>query len=284
MINFYNQVPSIYTSASRDFQYLSWLINIVLNSVKHNVDDLYDLPYVGHDPKISELLALTLGFKIKRNYDKNQLTALVSILPSILKYKGTQKAVEMAAEALITASGALGDTTCRVENGELIIILPEGHVDTALFVDLLDYIVPAGMTCRIIRQDIVDSELKTYVQQTDDLQYGIINDLDWTNTGLSSGLSVMYDLVDTELTEGGMPAQVVFMSSSYPMANIKTIEEGKIAVNAGLFDNTVIPIISGSEIKEDDTVALYVTKEGNLFLISCSKSKGNNSLKTDFSL
>ena len=44
MIKFYEQVPAVYPSASRDFQYLCWLIDIVLNSVKHNVDDLYDLP------------------------------------------------------------------------------------------------------------------------------------------------------------------------------------------------------------------------------------------------
>ena len=54
MINLYNQVPTVYTSTSRDFQYLSWLYNIVLNSVKHNVDALYDLPKVQTDNKLIE--------------------------------------------------------------------------------------------------------------------------------------------------------------------------------------------------------------------------------------
>ena len=76
MIKFANQVPSVYPSASRDFQYLGWLIDIVLNSVKHNVDDLYDLPNNQADIKLTELLALTLGFKVKRNYDQKQLSAL----------------------------------------------------------------------------------------------------------------------------------------------------------------------------------------------------------------
>ena len=71
MIKFREQVPSVYTNASRDFQYLSWLIDVVLNSVKHNVDTIYDLPNVKHDAKLSELLAMTLGFKVKRNYDQN---------------------------------------------------------------------------------------------------------------------------------------------------------------------------------------------------------------------
>ena len=88
MIKFKNLVPSVYPNASRDFQYLCWLIDIVLNSVKHTVDDLYDLPNSKADPKLTELLAMTLGFKVKRNYDQDQLRALVAALPRILKYKG----------------------------------------------------------------------------------------------------------------------------------------------------------------------------------------------------
>ena len=108
MINLSSQVPSIYPKASRDFQYLGWLTDIVLNSVKHNVDSLYSLPLTAGNTRLTELLAMTLGFTIKRNYDKKQLSALVSVLPSILKYKGTEKAIVIAAEAIIKASGTGG--------------------------------------------------------------------------------------------------------------------------------------------------------------------------------
>jgi hypothetical protein len=194
MINFYNQVPSVYTNASRDFQYLSWLINIVLNSVKHNVDDIYDVPNVGHDPKLSELLALTLGFKVKRNYDQKQLAALVAILPSILKYKGTVKAVKMAVEALVTASGALGDDYCKLNGAHLDVWLPEDlSIDTTLFTDLLDYILPAGTTCRIIRKNITDRKLANIeVGYYDTLHYDVVGDLTWEKNNLSTGLSGLF--------------------------------------------------------------------------------------------
>ena len=197
MINFYDQVPSIYPSASRDFQYLSWLINIVLNSVKHNVDDLYNLPKVGFDSKLSELFALTLGFKIKRNYDQKQLAALAAILPSILKYKGTEKAIKMAAEALITASGALGDTKYEVtDSREVTIKLPKDiTIDITLFLDLLDYILPAGMTCRVTRKDEEERKLPNiYVRHRDEVFYEIKEDLSWEDNNLSSGLSGLFNL------------------------------------------------------------------------------------------
>ena len=171
MIKLANQVPSVYTSASRDFQYISWLIDIVLNSVKHNVDDVYNLPNNSADPKLTELLALTLGFKVKRNYNKEQLAALVAALPRILKYKGTKMAVDMAGNALISASGASGDflsETCEdandVPKGEIRVTFPVGLVDITLFIDLLDYILPAGMTCHIVRKN---QEKRTYATELD---------------------------------------------------------------------------------------------------------------------
>ena len=143
MIKFYDQVPSVYPNASRDFQYLCWLIDIVLNNVKHNVDDMYDLPNSKTDPRLTELLAMTLGFKVKRNYNQKQLAALVAALPKILKYKGTETAITYAGNALIAASGAIGNFKSKIVDGELQVTLPEDLVDTAL-VRITRLLIPAG--------------------------------------------------------------------------------------------------------------------------------------------
>ncbi len=194
MIKFQDQVPSVYPSASRDFQYLCWLINIVLNSVKHNVDDIYDLPNSKMDARFTELLAMTLGFKVKRNYDQNQLRALVAALPRILKYKGTKAAVDMAGRALIAASGAVGNCSSRVENGTLIVPLPVNLVDISLFTDLLVYILPAGMTYRIERENKVEPDISTKLAYRDALLAAGVLDLDWDeDTQTSKGLSSLFD-------------------------------------------------------------------------------------------
>jgi hypothetical protein len=264
MINFYNQVPSVYPSASRDFQYLSWLINIVLNSVKHNVDDLYDLPKTNADPKIAELLALTLGFKIKRNYDQKQLAALVAILPSILRYKGTINAVKMAAEALLTAAGSLGDTECTEDDTgtQLEVVLPKDLVDTTLFMDLLDYILPAGMTCRIIRQTQKKQPLDNiHVRHSDFVQYEVHDDLGWDNAaGTGTGLATLFD------TTQGAPEVT---------ANFKAFGD---VLNTGLLNNTVIPVLRDAELLPvpdspavDDNLVALRSRDNKLLLDKSGK-------------
>jgi hypothetical protein len=158
MINIKNQVPSIYYDASRDFQILGHLYEIVLNYSKTNADMLYLLPNgVETDTRAIELLATTLGFKLRRNYDKAQLSALVSIFPRLLKIKGTVKAIELAGNALVKASGVPGNFTCdtsEMENHILIIKIPIELADITLFIDLLPYIMPFGISVSIVRTTV----------------------------------------------------------------------------------------------------------------------------------
>ena len=225
MIKFANQVPSVYPSASRDFQYLCWLIDIVLNSVKHNVDDIYDLPNNQADHKLTELLAMTLGFKVKRNYDKNQLRALVAALPRILKYKGTKTAIDMAGNALIMASGASGDFYSEMVDGELRVTFPVNLVDISLFMDLLEYILPAGMTCHIVRENRVKRNFTTKLDVNNVLIAGLVPDLDTSNN--TAGLSNIFD------AGSSVPAFTNYFIDS----------DDTININVGLLDNSIIPIL-----------------------------------------
>lgn len=235
MIDFYKQVPSVYTNTSRDFQYLSWLINIVLNSVKHNVDTLYELPNVKANPALVEILALTLGFKVKRNYDQKQLVALVSIIPSILKYKGTKEAVTLVGEALINASGTEGDFDCAVNNNLLEITLPKALIDVSLFIDLLPYILPAGMTYRIIRKNQIQERYST------DFSYYDIPKADWKpdlvwdeNERTATGLASLFDIPKNDNGD--------VLIDTPEFANYKNTTDG-VALNVDLLDNTVIPVL-----------------------------------------
>jgi hypothetical protein len=233
MIKFYNQVPSIYPNASRDFQYLSWLIDIVLNSVKHNVDDLYDLPNSKTDPRLTELLALTLGFKVRRSYDQSQLRALVAALPGILRYKGTKIAVDMAGNALIATSGATGHFQSEVKDGELEVIFPENLVDISLFTDLLPYVLPAGMTCHIIRTNRVVSKLTTELGYQDTVLAEWLPDLDWngdnqTSSGLANLFEVGRDISDFANYLSGDNTEAKALTECF---------------TGGLLDNTIIPTV-----------------------------------------
>jgi hypothetical protein len=230
MINFYNQVPSVYPNLSRDFQYLSWLINIVLNSVKHNVDGLYDLPNVKGDTRLAELLAMTLGFKVKRVYDQKQLAALVSIIPNILKYKGTKTAVILAGKALINAAGATGDFDCELKNGVLEVNLPKELIDVTLFMDLLPYILPAGTTCHITRKTVHETHYETDVYYYGDSIADVHEDFSWDESAQESvGLTGLFNVDNPNAKPN--------------FAFYKEGIGGTPVLNAGLLDNTIIPVL-----------------------------------------
>ena len=240
MIKFREQVPSVYPNASRDFQYLCWLIDIVLNSVKHNVDDLYCLPNTANDPKLTELLAMSLGFKVKRNYDQKQLTALVEVLPRVLKYKGTYTAISIAGKALVAASGASGGVNIEANGGELKVSLPKNLVDISLFIDLLPYILPAGMTCRIIRTDRLHEGYNTEVGYQDTMMADLVQDITWDSYKYKlGGISKMFE-VGRHLPEFG---------------NFRRDDDGTISeesLNYGLLSNTIIPAVYQPFAKDSD--------------------------------
>lgn len=167
MISIKNQVPSIYYDASRDFQVLGHLYEVVLNYVKTNADMLYLLPSgITEDTRVIELLATTLGFKLRRNYDKAQLAALVSIFPQLLKIKGTLRAVNLAGDALVKASGVPGMFASEIKDHVLTIRIPIELSDITLFLDLLPYILPFGLRVSIVRNTIIKHELTTSVGAT----------------------------------------------------------------------------------------------------------------------
>ncbi len=160
MINLKNQVPGIYYDASRDFQLLGHLYEVVLNYAKTNTDMLYLLPNgIEADTRTTELLATTLGFKLRRNYDKEQLAALVSIFPQLLKIKGTQRAVDLAGNALVKASGIPGVFSSEITNNILTIKIPIELSDITLFIDLLPYILPFGIRVAIVRTTTIKQEV-----------------------------------------------------------------------------------------------------------------------------
>ena len=167
MINIKDQVPSIYYDASRDFQILGHLYEVVLNYSKTNADMLYLLPNgIEADTRSTELLATTLGFKLRRNYDKEQLAALVSILPRLLKIKGTLKAVNLVGNAMLKVSGVTGSFDSKIEDHVLTIKIPIELSDITLFLDLLPYILPFGIRVSILRNTVIKQKAELPIGTT----------------------------------------------------------------------------------------------------------------------
>ena len=152
MIKLQKYTPDVYYNESRDFQLIGRLYDIVLNYVKTNVDLLYNLPLSDDmDDQFVGLLGLTLGFKPKHKYTSKHLKAICSVLAQIMKYKGTVKAVTLACNAIFQSEGSRETSDCVLDGTTLNIYFPADFSDNNLLNDLLDYILPAGMSVNIIK-------------------------------------------------------------------------------------------------------------------------------------
>lgn len=169
MIRLQDLTPEVYYSQSRDFQFIGRLYDLVLNYSKTNASNLYNLPIGKNmDEQLLNLLALTLGFKPTKNYNSKQLRAICSVLPTILRHKGSIQALVLATNALLAAEGVKQalDYTVHPKEGITLYVAQELD-DLTLFTDLLDYLLPAGLNCNIIKESQLLSTMETTFKLSD---------------------------------------------------------------------------------------------------------------------
>ena len=219
LIKFQDLTPEVYYKRSRDFQYIGRLFDLVLNNAKMNTDIISSLPLnPDMDPRLLDLLALTLGFKSKHEYNTKQLAALCSIFPFVLRNKGSKLAIETACNALLNAEGITKEASVEVSNQTVSIFLPSGLSDLNLLKDLLNYILPAGMSCSIVREaTLVPPSSTTLVSYND----YVVN---YTNTS-------------SDLWTEAKKKSVILQQTDTDAANAK---KQRAKDHAGVFINTSI--------------------------------------------
>ena len=222
LIKFQDLTPEVYYKRSRDFQYIGRLFDLVLNNAKMNTDIISSLPLnPDMDPRLLDLLALTLGFKSKHEYNTKQLAALCSIFPFVLRNKGSKLAIETACNALLNAEGITKEASIEVSNQTVSIFLPSELSDLNLLKDLLNYILPAGMSCSIVQEaTLVPPSSTTLVNYQD----YVVN---YTNTSKESK-----DLWD-EVTS----KSIILKQTG---TNATSAKEQRAKDHAGVFVNTSI--------------------------------------------
>ena len=170
MIKLQDLTPKVYYDYSRDFQFIGRLYDLVLNSVKTNAANLYNLPCGKNmDEQLLNLLALTLGFKItKQQYNSKQLRAICESLPTILKHKGSIQALVLAVNVLLAAEGITQSLDYEVIPKQGVVLgVAQELEDLTLLEDLLDYLLPAGLSCTIIKKSKLVTTTTTILNLSD---------------------------------------------------------------------------------------------------------------------
>lgn len=160
MIKTQNLVPEVYYNHSRDFQLLGHLYELIFNYIKTNIDVINNIRLLDQTVvEMLDLLTATLGFKKLHEYDVKQLSGLCSIFSEILKCKGTKRSIELVIQMLLNIEGINAMYEVNVsdidEDYVITIQIPPQLKNLSLLYDVLDYILPAGISCSIIRLDIL---------------------------------------------------------------------------------------------------------------------------------
>lgn len=170
MIKLQDLTPSVYYEQSRDFQFIGRLYDIVLNYIKTNADNLYTLPIGKNmDEKLLNLLAFTLGFQSKHHYNSKQLLAICSVLPLILKNKGSLNAILIAVNSILYAEGISQALDYEFKNNNLVLYLSQDLSDLTLLKDIMIYILPAGIGCDMIKEIQSVNKIETILTTTDEV-------------------------------------------------------------------------------------------------------------------
>jgi len=184
MIKLEELTPNVYYRQSRDFQFIGRLYDLVLNSIKTNTELINYLPLDRNtDSQLLSLVAMTLGFKSKHNYNIAQLTALCNVFSYALKNKGNIQSIISVCNAVLNAEGIRSKTAYAIKNTNITLYLPSTLNDITLLRDLLDYILPAGMSCTFVKETIASSNAITiYTHTADSVEHTIIGkDIDYNN-------------------------------------------------------------------------------------------------------
>ena len=170
MIKLQDLTPSIYYEQSRDFQFIGRLYDIVLNYIKTNADNLYTLPIGKNmDEKLLNLLAFTLGFQSKHHYNSKQLLAICSVLPLILKNKGSLNAILIAVNSILYAEGINQALDYEFKDNNLVLYLSQDLSDLTLLKDIMIYILPAGIGCDMIKEIQSINKIETILTTKDEV-------------------------------------------------------------------------------------------------------------------
>ena len=140
-------VPHIYPNKSRDFQLLCRVKDYSLGATRQLIDTI---PTISATSEISDrllpLLANKLGLFNIKNIDNRTLRHLCLTFPSIIKWKGSKRAIEMAVNAwlqlYIGITEQFGDLV--INTGENLIEIPVSNINVSTkYLDLVfEHILP----------------------------------------------------------------------------------------------------------------------------------------------
>ena len=140
-------VPHIYPNKSRDFQLLCRVKDYSLGATRHIIDTISTISSTSEiSDRLLPLLANKLGLFNIKNIDNRTLRHLCLTFPSIIKWKGSKRGIEMAVNAwlqlYIGITEQLGDLVINTNENLIEIPVSNTNVSTKYLDLVFEYILP----------------------------------------------------------------------------------------------------------------------------------------------
>lgn len=159
MIDIVKQTPKMYSEMSRDYQIISRLHSALYNVSKMYIDNM-SIWEPDIDNKLAYLRAKTLNFDPKHSWALTDLEAVTSCFKYLVKRKGAKIALEYVLNILMKVHNLKNTNSMlelvSMENNNVIIRVEENLATIGIVEDLVKYILPAGLTYRIIEYKSMD--------------------------------------------------------------------------------------------------------------------------------
>lgn len=154
MIDVIRQTPAEYSKQSRDYQLIARLFTALYNVTKMYIDDM-NVWETNIDNKLTTLRSKTLNFIPNHSWDLNDLDAVISYFKYIMRKKGTTTALIFSLNILMRIrklQGVISEErgTLEIDGNHITVKVPQRLTSAGVVEDLFSYLLPAGMTYRII--------------------------------------------------------------------------------------------------------------------------------------
>lgn len=193
IIYFEEKVPEYYIKDSRDFQALTRLLTIVLNSAKVEADAIAYL----NDPllisnNLLSLLQTKVGFWTNYTFTDDEIRIVCDCFCQIVREKGSRNGIVKAIEAYIHTLGISAKFDILIinkdVNGNPIYQIDIGinstQKDYSLLIEILKYVIPTGYILNIYFYDYLSIKQR-FLQYSDFLVTQDLNS-NWNSGETSS--------------------------------------------------------------------------------------------------
>lgn len=152
-----HNVPDVYVNESRDFQLVSRLYDLALQSTRFSIDSMdYISDTQQCNDKLLDLIGSKVGFFSNLSVPDDTLRNVLTAFPYIMRHKGSKYAIQLILNLFMHITNSRVELEETDDPSIINIVFYDYMLHVQLLQQLIEYIRPTGV--------MITYEFKTYVE------------------------------------------------------------------------------------------------------------------------